>query len=119
MLLELTYQLLSPGRKPHAGEPHLPEREAQVDQHHPEVGGEVAGQIVPLEGSVQEPDLRVRRSQVHMDVSGLVNLGPVRPGRKDQADFPGALAAVQLEYFPAESELRVLRLARLRHSVLR
>ena len=84
-----------------------------MDQHHPEICGEVAGQVVPLEGSVEEPDLRVRGGQVNMEVSGLVNLRPVRPGREDQADFPGALAAVQLEYFPAQPELRLLGLTRL------
>ena len=88
-----------------------------MDQHHPEVGGEVAGEVVPLEGSVQEPDLGVGRCEVHMEVSCLVNLGPVRPGRKDQADFPGPLTAVQLEYLPAETELGLLELTRLRHSV--
>ena len=67
--MDLTYQLLSSRRETHAGEPHLPERQTEVDQHHPEVCGEVAGEVVPLEGSVQEPDLRVRGCEVHMDVS--------------------------------------------------
>ena len=90
-----------------------------MDQHHPEVGGKVAGQEVPLEGSVKEPDLRVGGCQVNVNVAGVVNLSSVRLGREDKTDFASSLAPVQLKYLPPEPKLRMLRLTRLRHSVLR
>ena len=36
----------------------MPLWETEVDQHHPEVAGEVRGQVMPLKGTVQEPDLK-------------------------------------------------------------
>ena len=101
------YQLLSSGRQTHAREPHLPKWQSQMNQHHAEVGGEVAGQKMPLKGPIQEPDLRVRRSYLQMNVSRLINLSSLGLGRKNQANFTSSVTTIQFKYFPSEAKLRM------------
>ena len=64
-------------RQPHAGEPHLPQRQSQVDQHHPKVGGEVGRKEVPLKRLVKEPDLGLGGANLQVDVAGLVQSRPL------------------------------------------
>lgn len=93
--------------QPHAGEPHLPQRQPEVDEHHSEVGGEVGGQEVPLKRLVQEPDLGLRGADLQLDVASLVQSRALGLGRKHEADLARAVTRVQLEYLPAQSKLRM------------
>ena len=78
-----------------------------MDQHHPEVGGEVGRQEVPLKGLVQEPDLGLRGTDLQLDVARLVQSRALGLGRKHEADLARAVTRVQLEYLPAQSKLRM------------
>ena len=56
--LTVRFTRLCPGRRSERREERLPLRQAQVDEHHPEVGGEVGREKVPVVGPVEVPHLR-------------------------------------------------------------
>ena len=88
MLRQVAYHFnLKQGNRP-PGEAHLPERQAEVNEHHPEVGREVRSQEMPLECAIKEPDLRLGRDQLQVDRPRVVHLRPLGLGRKNQADLP-------------------------------
>merc|ERR1719429_773131 len=81
-------QLLSPRSRAHWSEPHLPLWKSKMNQHHPEVTWKIRSKVVPLKGTVQEP-----------------NLGSLRLGREDKTGLATSLAPVQLKDLPPQTKL--------------